>query len=79
MRNRIKHTGHALAVDLSPITAANSFFAGELFDVEEAARRLGGISPSTIRKWLVDGKIKRTKVGDRTMLRASELAKMVKE
>jgi excisionase family DNA binding protein len=48
-----------------------------LFSVEEAARRLGGISKWTVHAWLAQGKIQRTKVGSRTMVRESELQKMI--
>jgi excisionase family DNA binding protein len=49
----------------------------ELISVEEAARRLGGISKWTIFSWLSQGKLIRTKVGSRTMLRQSELDKVI--
>ena len=45
----------------------------ELISVEEAARRLGGISKWTVHSWLSQGKLERTKVGRRPMIRASEL------
>ena len=51
----------------------------ELISVEEAARRLGGISKWTVHSWLSQGKLERTKVGRRTMIRASELNKMIKK
>jgi excisionase family DNA binding protein len=44
-----------------------------LYSVEEAARKLGGLSPLTIHQWLSKGKLKRTKVGSRTMIRESDL------
>lgn len=50
-----------------------------LYSVEEAARRLGGLSKYTIHAWLSNGKLRRTKVGSRTMIRASELAKVIDE
>jgi excisionase family DNA binding protein len=56
-----------------------SFFADELFSVSDAARRLGGISPQTVRGWILDGKIKAARVGGRRMIRSSELQKMVRE
>jgi excisionase family DNA binding protein len=34
-----------------------------LLSVEEAARRLGGISKWTVHAWLAKGKLRRTKVG----------------
>jgi excisionase family DNA binding protein len=51
----------------------------ELLSVEEAARRLGGISRWTVHAWLSQGKLKRTKVGARTMVRESELARVIEE
>ena len=50
-----------------------------LLSVEEAARRLGGLSKWTIHAWLSKGKLQRTKVGGRTMIRESELAKVIEE
>lgn len=48
-----------------------------LLSVDEAARRLGGLSKYTIHAWLSSGKLRRTKVGSRTMIRESDLAKFV--
>ena len=48
-----------------------------LMSIEEAAKRLGGISKFTIQSWLSKGKLQRVKVGARTMLRESELAKVI--
>ena len=50
-----------------------------LLSVEEAAKRLGGISKWTIHAWLSQGKLQRTKVGGRTMIRESELAKVIQD
>jgi len=50
-----------------------------LFSVEEAAKRLGGLSKWTIYKWLTEGKLLRTKVGGRTMIRESELLKVIND
>ena len=50
-----------------------------LLSVEQAALRLGGLSKWTIYAWLSQGKLQRTKVGSRTMIRESELAKVIKE
>ena len=47
-----------------------------LLSVEEAARRLGGLSKATIAAWLSQGKLNRTKVGRRTMIRESELSRV---
>ena len=48
-----------------------------LLSIREFARRLGGISEWTVAAWLSRGKIKRTKVGSRTMIRESELEKVI--
>ncbi len=50
-----------------------------LLSVEEAAKRLGGISKWTVHAWLSQGKLQRTKVGSRTMIRESELLKMIED
>jgi len=51
----------------------------KLYSIPEAARFLGGISKWTIHSWLSKGKLQRTKVGGRTMIRAGELAKMIED
>lgn len=51
----------------------------QLLSIEEAARRLGGISKSTIHAWLCQGKLRRTKVGTRTMIRESQLQRVIQE
>jgi excisionase family DNA binding protein len=50
-----------------------------LLSVTEAAKRLGGISKWTVHAWLSKGRLQRTKVGGRTMIRESELAKIIKD
>jgi len=50
-----------------------------LLSVEEVAKRLGGISKWTIHAWLSQGRLQRTKVGGRTMIRESELEKVIEE
>ncbi len=50
-----------------------------LFSVEEAARRLGGISKWTVHAWLSQGRLQRTKVGGRTMIRESDLQKVIED
>ena len=50
-----------------------------LLSIEEAARRLGGISKWTVYAWLSQGRLQRTKVGGRTMIRESELAKVIQD
>ena len=50
-----------------------------LMSVNEAARRLGGISKWTVHAWLSQGRLQRTKVGGRTMIRESELEKVIQD
>jgi excisionase family DNA binding protein len=50
-----------------------------LLSVEEAAKRLGGISKWTVHAWLSQGKLQRTKVGGRTMIRESELQRVIQD
>ncbi|MGE5053610.1 MAG: helix-turn-helix domain-containing protein [Acidobacteriota bacterium] len=50
-----------------------------LLSVEEAARRLGGISKWTVYAWLSQGRMVRTKIGGRTMVRESELTKVIED
>jgi excisionase family DNA binding protein len=51
----------------------------KLLSVDEVAARLGGISRWTVRAWLSQGKLQRTKVGGRTMIRESELQKVIED
>ena len=51
----------------------------ELLSVHEAARRLGGLSKWTVHAWLSQGKLRRTKVGGRTMIRESELQRVIRD
>jgi len=50
-----------------------------LLSVKEAASYLGGISPYTVHAWLAKGRLRRTKVGSRTMIRESELQKVIQD
>ena len=50
-----------------------------LLSVEEAAKRLGGLSKWTVNAWLSQGRLQRTKVGSRTMIRESELQKVMQD
>jgi excisionase family DNA binding protein len=51
----------------------------KLLTVDEAARALGGLSKYTIHAWLSKGRLQRTKIGSRTMIRESELDRFVRE
>ena len=50
-----------------------------LLTVSEAAQALGGISKYTVQAWLSTGKLKRSKVGSRTMIRESELERVIED
>lgn len=51
----------------------------ELLSVKRVAEELGGLSKSTIHVWLSQGKLRKVKVGSRTMIRRSELQRVIKE
>jgi excisionase family DNA binding protein len=48
-----------------------------LHSVERAAERLGGVSKNAVIAWMAQGKLRRTKVGRRTMIRESDLQAFV--
>ena len=48
-----------------------------LFSVKDAAEYLGGISAFTVHAWLSSGRLRRCKVGSRTMIRLSELERFI--
>ena len=50
-----------------------------LLSIQEAAKCLGGISKWTVHAWLSQGRLRRTKVGGRTMVRESELLKVIED
>jgi excisionase family DNA binding protein len=50
-----------------------------LVPVKECARQLGGVSRWTVYSWLAKGKLRRSKVGGRVMVRQSELMRLVRE
>jgi excisionase family DNA binding protein len=51
--------------------------ADKLHSVESAAQLLGGLSPSTIRAWLTQGRLTRVKIGRLTRVRESELLTLI--
>jgi excisionase family DNA binding protein len=48
-----------------------------LYSVEQAAIKLGGISKYTVEVWLSKGRLRRTKIGRRTMISESELQRFI--
>ena len=57
----------------------NSIELDPLFSVEESARQLGVLSRWTIYGWLASGKLRRTRVGGRVMIRRSELQRIIRD
>jgi excisionase family DNA binding protein len=51
----------------------------ELVSVSEAARILGGISRWTVHSWLAQGRLRRVKIGSRTMLKQSDLERFIQK
>jgi excisionase family DNA binding protein len=49
----------------------------KLYSVKGAAVFLGGISTWTVHAWLAKGKLRRTKIGSRTMIRESDLKSFI--
>lgn len=49
----------------------------KLLSIEHAAAYLGGISIWTVRAWLTQGRLRKTKIGGRTMIKKSELDRMI--
>lgn len=49
----------------------------QLYSIEDAAKKLGGISKWTLYAWLSQGRLQRTKIGSRTMIRESELLRLM--
>jgi excisionase family DNA binding protein len=48
-----------------------------LYSVQEAARKLGGVSKFTLYAWMRRGTLERTRVGGRVMVRESSLLKLL--
>jgi excisionase family DNA binding protein len=49
----------------------------KLHDIPSAAEYLGGVSVWSVRAWLSQGRLTKTKVGRRTMIRQSELERFI--
>jgi hypothetical protein len=54
-------------------------FDAQLFNVEEAGRLLGGISPWTLRKHIAVGNVKVTRIGRRVFLATEEIEHIRRE
>ena len=49
----------------------------EVFLTVSEAASMAKLSPWTVRRWLCDGKLQGCKIGDRRLIRKSELLKLV--
>jgi excisionase family DNA binding protein len=50
-----------------------------LFSVQDTAEILGGISKWTIYAWIKQGRLRRVKLGSRTMVTQSEINRIIAE
>ena len=50
-----------------------------LHSIRESARLLGGVSISTVERLLHKGQLARVKIRNRTLIRESELARLIKK
>jgi excisionase family DNA binding protein len=73
------HVAVCQGLDAFRFARSEEVLLENLLSVEEAARRLGGISKWTIHAWLSRGRLQRTKVGRRTMIRESELQRVIRD
>jgi excisionase family DNA binding protein len=52
---------------------------GKIFNVDDAASLLGGVSPWTLRKHIANGTIRITRIGRRVLLLAEEVERIRQE
>jgi excisionase family DNA binding protein len=50
-----------------------------LYSVKRTADVLGGVSTWTVYAWISKGRLKKTKVGSRTMIAESELQRFIRD
>jgi excisionase family DNA binding protein len=50
-----------------------------LFSVKKTAEMLGQISPWTVYAWISQGRLKKTKIGSRTMIAQSEIERFIRD
>jgi hypothetical protein len=62
--------------DIKPKGDAKPIPQRDLYPLREASVKLGGISIATIYRMASDGKIKLSKIGDRSFVSASEIARL---
>jgi excisionase family DNA binding protein len=56
---------------------SGAYMQNALLSVEQAAQRLGGVSRWSIYSWLSQGRLRKTKVGSRVMIREADLEAFV--
>jgi excisionase family DNA binding protein len=61
------------------VTPAKSKTGIEQLHTIPGSANILNVSDHTIKAWLRDGKLRRTKVGARTMIRESQLQRMIKD
>jgi excisionase family DNA binding protein len=61
----------------APVNSEEQVKNDPLFSIPEVAKRLGGISAWTVRAWLHQGRLRKTKVGGRTMVAESEISRFL--
>ena len=49
----------------------------KLYSVKESATALGNVSPWTVYAWISQGRLKKIKIGSRTMIAESELRRLI--
>jgi hypothetical protein len=70
--------GREMANDFVDLAITDFVIVDEaLYSIRGSAQALGGISRFTVERWLSEGKLLRTKVGGRTMIRGSELRRIL--
>jgi excisionase family DNA binding protein len=50
-----------------------------LFSVKKTAKVLGEVSPWTVYAWISQGRLKKTKIGSRTMIAQSEIERFIRD
>jgi excisionase family DNA binding protein len=65
--------------ELSHLQKGTEYMRDRLLSIDQVAKELGGLSRWTVVAWLRDGRLRRTKVGRRTLIRESELRRVIKE
>jgi excisionase family DNA binding protein len=49
----------------------------QMYSVKAAAKKLGGVSPWSVYAWTSQGRLRKVKIGSRTMIAESELKRFI--